>query len=115
MWILGGWVIIFPLIALSKTIGILTIFVTIMGILFGGVWAVSRALLSRLIPVDKLNYGFSFYTISERFASFLGPLTWSGIIAFTPILNGLNYRIAMVSMTVFVILGIFLMRKVEYK
>lgn len=114
IWILFGWVIIFPLIGLSPNIGILTIFVTIMGILFGGVWAVSRALLSRLIPKDKLNYGFSFYTISERFASFLGPLAWSGIVVFAPSANGLNYRIAMISMTVFIIIGLVLMKRVEY-
>ncbi len=114
IWILAGWIVIFPLISLSQTISLLTILVTIMGLLFGGVWAVSRALLSRLIPAHKLNYGFSFYTISERFASFLGPLVWSGILAFTPTENNLNYRIAMVSMTVFIIIGIILMRKVEY-
>jgi len=115
LWILFGWMIIFPLIALSKNIQVLTTLITFMGILFGGVWAVSRALLSRLIPPEKLNHGFSFYTISERFASFLGPLVWSGIVVLAPTENGLNYRIAMVSMTVFVIIGFFLMKKVKYE
>ncbi|OGI69607.1 hypothetical protein A2824_03705 [Candidatus Nomurabacteria bacterium RIFCSPHIGHO2_01_FULL_42_16] len=114
-WILFGWIIIFPLIGLSPNIEILTVWVTIMGILFGGVWAVSRALLSRLIPKEQLNYGFSFYIISERFASFLGPLVWSGIVVFTSTANNLNYRIAMVSMTAFIIIGLLLMKKVEYQ
>lgn len=114
MWILGGWIIIFPLIGTSQTIGILTFFVTIMGILFGGVWAVSRALLSKIVPQDRLNHAFSFYIMSERFASFLGPLVWSGIIVFSPTTNNINYRIAMVSMTVFIIIGFFIMKKVPY-
>ena len=113
-WILVGWIIIFPLIATSPNIGMLTIWFSIMGILFGGVWAVSRALLSRLVPKDKLNYGFSFYTISERFASFLGPIAWSAIVVFAPKANSLNYRAAMISMTVFVVVGLILMKKVEY-
>ncbi len=115
MWILFLWVILFPLIATSQTIGMLTVYVTIMGIIFGGVWTVSRALLSKLLPEDKLTHGFSFYIISERFASFLGPLAWSGIVAFTPTNNALNYRIAMVFMTVFIIIGLVLMRKVKYQ
>ena len=115
LWILAGWVVLFPLIGTSQTLGTLTILVTIMGILFGGVWAVSRALLSRLIPKERMVHAFSFYTLSERMASFLGPLAWSGIVVFAPTENGLNYRIAMVSMTVFIIIGFILMRKVEYK
>jgi MFS transporter, UMF1 family len=115
LWILFGWMIIIPLMGISPDVTILGIFATIMGILFGGIWAVSRALLSKLLPKDKLNYGFSFYTISERFASFLGPLTWSGIVVFTTKTNGLNYRFAIVSMTIFIIIGFFLMKKVEYK
>jgi len=115
LWILGGWIIIFPLIGISKTVGMLTILMTIMGIIFGGVWAVSRALLSKIIPREKLNHAFSFYLLSERFASFLGPLVWSGIVVFAPSTGGLNYRIAMVSMTVFIIIGFILIRKMEYK
>jgi len=115
LWILFGWIIIVPLLGISPNITMVGILVIIMGILFGGIWAVSRALLSRLVPKDKLNYGFSFYTISERFASFLGPLTWSGIVVFTSKTNGLNYRFAIVSMTIFIIIGFFLMRKVKYK
>ncbi|MFA6392688.1 MAG: MFS transporter [Candidatus Paceibacterota bacterium] len=113
LWILFGWIIIIPLMGISPNITILGILVTFMGILFGGVWAVSRALLSKLIPLDKLNYGFSFYTISERFASFLGPLTWSGIVVFTSKTNGLNYRFAIISMTIFIIVGFLFMRKVK--
>jgi len=115
LWILFGWIVIIPLMGISSNITVLGVLVTFMGILFGGVWAVSRALLSKLLPKDKLNYGFSFYTISERFASFLGPITWSGIVIFTPKTNGLNYRFAIISMTIFIIIGFFLMRKVEYK
>lgn len=85
-----------------------------MGLLFGGVWAVSRALLSKILPEDKLTHGFSFYVISERFASFFGPLAWSGIVMFAPSENGLNYRIAMISMTAFIIVGLILMKKVKY-
>lgn len=115
LWILFGWIIIVPLMGISPNIPTLSFLVVLMGILFGGVWSVSRALLSRLIPKEKLNYGFSFYTISERFASFLGPLAWSGVIVFTSKTNGLNYRLAIIAMAIFIVIGFLLMKKVKYE
>lgn len=74
----------------------------------------SRAFLSTLVPKEMNTYSFSLYTISERFASFAGPLTW-GLILLLPKHNALNYRLAIISMTVFVIIGYFFMRKVVVK
>lgn len=113
LWIIAGWVVIMPLLGLSPNIQMLTVVATIMGILFGGVWAVSRAYLSKMLPEDRLTHGFSFYVLSERFASFLGPLTWAGIVTFAPHTNGLNYRIAMVCMTVYIIIGFIIVKKIK--
>src|SRR3989344_3746189 len=50
------------------------------GLLIGSLFAVCRAYLSTLLAKEEMTYGFSFYTLAERFATFIGPLTWGGII-----------------------------------
>ncbi|MFA4954043.1 MAG: MFS transporter [Patescibacteria group bacterium] len=107
-YILVGWIILIPLIALSKGLAMLAIFSILVGSLIGSMWTVSRAYLSELLKKEEFGYGFSFYTLAERFATLLGPLTWGGII------TGLgtqhtSYRIAMASMTLFVIIGLIIL------
>jgi UMF1 family MFS transporter len=43
----------------------------------GGSQALSRALFSRLIPVNKSSEFFGFFAIAERFATVLGPLVFT--------------------------------------
>lgn len=103
-YILMGWIVLIPLIATAKGMTALSIFSVLVGFFIGSSSAVTRAYLSELLKEDELGYGFSFYTLAERFATLFGPLTWGGIIA------GLgtehtSYRIAMASMTLFVFIG----------
>jgi UMF1 family MFS transporter len=108
------WMIILPALGITKNFTIFSGIVLFMGFNFGASWSVSRAFLSTLVPKEMNTYSFSLYTISERFASFAGPLTW-GLILLLPKHNALNYRLAIISMTVFVIIGYFFMRKVVVK
>jgi UMF1 family MFS transporter len=43
----------------------------------GGAQALSRALFSRLIPVNKASEFFGFYAVAERFATVLGPFVFT--------------------------------------
>ena len=43
----------------------------------GGAQALSRAMFSRLIPVNKSSEFFGFYAVAERFATVLGPLVFT--------------------------------------
>jgi UMF1 family MFS transporter len=43
----------------------------------GGAQALSRALFSRLIPLNKSSEFFGFYAVAERFATVLGPLVFT--------------------------------------
>ncbi|MEK7140830.1 MAG: hypothetical protein AAB815_03530, partial [Patescibacteria group bacterium] len=52
----------------------------------------------------------SFYTLAERFATLFGPLTWGGIIVVLGTQHT-SYRIAMLSMTAFVIIGLIILLK----
>ena len=109
--ILISWIIILPLTAASPSLLIFSIMTGIIGLFYGSVWSVTRAYLSCILPPKEMNYGFSFYTIAERFASFAGPLTWGLIITGFGQSSSLGYRLAALSMTIFVIIGYLFMRK----
>jgi MFS transporter, UMF1 family len=49
----------------------------------GGAQALSRAMFSRLIPVNKASEFFGFYAVAERFATVLGPLVFTLSVAIT--------------------------------
>lgn len=66
----------------------------------------------RLTPPDRLNQSFSYYTLMERLATFVGPISWGLIIALAPHSGGFNYREALLAMTVFVALGLLIALKI---
>jgi len=107
-FILACWVILIPLLALAKGLVALSILSALTGFLMGPIWTVSRSYLSKVLDRDELTYGFTFYTLSERFATLFGPLVWGGIIA-TLGIQSINYRIALMSMVLFVIIGLLIL------
>ncbi len=109
-FILVGWIILIPLVATSRSLISLSIFSCLVGLLLGSVVTVTRAYLSEILKKEELGYGFSFYTLAERFATLLGPLTWGGIIAVLGT-ERTSYRIAILFMTVFIIIGLAILLK----
>lgn len=103
--ILIGWIIIFPILAVPMDF-VPFIFVTIvMGLWFGASWTVTRAYLMHLTPPSMMNLSFTYYTLMERLATFMGPISWGLIVAYLPRTNALNYRIAAIAMAIFVLIG----------
>lgn len=109
--LLGLWILILPSFGLTNNFTVFSVVALCMGLVFGATGAVSRALLSNILPKKSSSFCFGIYSISERFASFAGPLTW-GLIILLPYTRALNYRIAIIAMTVFVIIGFYYMKKV---
>jgi UMF1 family MFS transporter len=107
-FILVGWIILIPLIATAKSLILLSIFSSLVGLFVGSSTTVTRAYLSEILKKEELSYGFSFYTIAERFATLFGPLTWGGIIAVLGTQNT-SYRVAMLSMALFVFVGLIIL------
>ncbi len=108
-YILISWIVLLPLLGLIKSFTLVVVCSAILGLFMGGIWTVTRAYLSQVLKKEELGYGFSFYTLFERFATFLGPLSWGGILAFTGTSAG-DYRLAMISMTLYVVIGYFVLR-----
>ena len=99
-----------PLIALVPNFFWISVASVIMGLLIGSAWTTSRAYLTTVLPKKDMSYGFSFYTIAERFSTLVGPLTW-GIIISLMGTSAFAYRTAVGVMTVFAIAGFVILHR----
>ncbi|MEK7075345.1 MAG: MFS transporter [Patescibacteria group bacterium] len=115
MWLLIGFAVIFPLLSVLSNFYIFLAVVIIMGLWWGGIWSVTRAIVLDLTPERDLNQAFTFYTLMERFSTLIGPISWGLIVAFVTQTNSLNYKIAIASMTVFILIGLYIARKLPDK
>ena len=83
------------------------ILATVVGLVQGGVQALSRSLYSRLIPAEKANEFFGLYNMLGKFAAVIGP-TLVGVAA---LLVGTRY--SLMSLLVLFILGAWFLAKVD--
>ncbi len=104
MWILWTWLALIGAIAVTTSTGVFFAIAGALGLTIGAGWAVSRAYISANLEKDNVGYGFSFYTLFERFSSIIGPLTWGGILAL-----GGGYRMAMLAMMIFIAVGLVIL------
>lgn len=99
--ILFTWVILIPVVALCKHFGLFVALCALAGICMGGTWSVSRRVLLDIAPKASLHAVFGVYAISERAATFVGPIAWSMM------LGVFHYRGAMASMVIFQIGAVY--------
>lgn len=78
------------------------------GLVQGGVQALSRALYSRLVPPTQASEFFGFYNLLGKFAAVLGPLMIGGIT-----LLAHNPRVGIASILVLFIAGGWLLTRVD--
>jgi UMF1 family MFS transporter len=74
------------------------------GFVLGGSQALSRSLFSRMIPEGRESAFFSIYEISERGTSWLGPLVFGIVAAWTN-----SYRQAILALIAFFVVGMILL------
>ena len=110
--IIGTWIIVIPVLAVTNSFPLFIGVTVAVGLLYGAIWSVTRAYLSGILPQKEMNYGFSLYTLSERFATFAGPLTWGLIVSSFGETSAFGYRVAALAMTVFVIIGYLFLRRI---
>jgi UMF1 family MFS transporter len=108
--VLGGWTVVLALIAgtgfhLLPTEA-LWIIAPIAGFTLSGIWAADRPLLIELAPERLLGQFYGLYALAGRFASLVGPLIWALFVDGL----GLGRPVALVVLTGFVILSIFVLR-----
>ena len=113
LFILTFWIAFFPVLAFVSSLTVATIICLIAGLFFGPVWGVSRAMVSEFTPREIEARSFSFYTLAERFATFIGPATWSAILAATAKSGSASYSYALLSMGILVLIGFLVIRKIK--
>lgn len=80
----------------------------IIGLVQGGIQALSRSYYSRLIPLEKSGEFYGFYNLLGKFAGLFGPL----LIGFVSVTTG-SHRIGIASITVMFIVGAALLKPVN--
>lgn len=112
-YILVGWVFILPFIGSIQNFTLFVIATTVMGLWFGSNWAVSRSVMSYLVPVGGHNLAFSYFNLIERASSLVGPIVWGLVVTGLVSLRSYRYRLATLAVTVFILLGLWCLTKVR--
>ena len=74
--LIRGWILILILFIIIENQIIIYFLGSIVGILLGGLWTVSRPLLAEMVPRNELGRVFGLYSLSGRAAAVVGPLIW---------------------------------------
>ncbi|MGB9912842.1 MAG: MFS transporter, partial [Candidatus Kapaibacteriota bacterium] len=101
--------VVFAFLFLKDSTGFIVLAVLI-SLVLGGTQAISRSIFSTFIPKEKEAEYFSFYEITEKGSSWIGPLFFGLILQLSK-----SYRIAILSLILFFLLGIFLLLKIKIK
>jgi UMF1 family MFS transporter len=81
----------------------------VIGMVQGGIQALSRSVFGQLVPSDRSGEFFGFFNMLGRFSSILGPL----LIAITSTITS-SHRISMLSLLILFAIGAFVLRKVQF-
>lgn len=100
--VLGG--ISFILLGLSKTLLIFTIIIMFAAIVWGAIFALSRAVYTQITPEEHRGKCFGLYSIAARSSSIIGPLIW-GLIVSVIFKEIVGYKIALIVMGVLSLIG----------
>lgn len=81
----------------------------VIGLVQGGIQALSRSVFGQLIPSERSGEFFGFFNMLGRFSSILGPL----LIAVTSTISS-SHRISMLSLLILFAIGAFVLRHVQF-
>jgi len=82
--------------------------VIVLGLVLGSTQSLCRSMFSRMIPTDRTAEYFGFHALAGRASSALGPLLFGAVSAVAG-----SQRMAMVSLSVFLVAGGILMSRVR--
>lgn len=82
----------------------------LIAIVMGGSQALSRSFFSKIIPQDKASEFFSFYELTDKGTTWIGTMFFAFALQFSN-----SYRLAIVSLIIFFIIGIVLISFVDVK
>lgn len=98
---------------LSSSLFVLYLVAVFGGVGIGGYYAVTRSMMIKLAPPDKLGEYFGFYSTFQRFASILAPLVFGGITLYLRDSGELKYQVAGMTMVGLLIIGTLVLSRVK--
>lgn len=84
----------------------------ITGVALGATWAVSRSLAFRLVPQEKIGEVFGLFSFIGYLSAIAGAIFWGVLLLFLSPLGEEGYRITLLSLTLFMLLGIIFLSRV---
>jgi MFS transporter, UMF1 family len=128
--IVSGWILVLVLFVFAEDGFIVYLLGSLVGILLGGLWTVSRPMLAEMIPKEELGRFFGLYSLSGRAAAVVGPVIWGSLVFIfnparplgkwataelgldAPAAEKLPYRLAVISLIIMMAVGLFIFRRV---
>lgn len=109
------WILFFGFLVLSINTSLPVIYVlaSVLGAGFAGFYVTSRALLLKISPVEQHGEYFGFYSTFQKFASIIGPLTWSATTLLLKDYGVFRYRAAVLALALLMLIGTLLMTRVR--
>jgi len=105
------WIVCFILGSQARNTGMYFLIGALVGTAMGGVWAICRAFIASTAPADKIGEIFGLFNLAGYMASILGALYWGLILLALSQLGETGYRIALLSLNIFMAMGVlFLLR-----
>ncbi|MEK7505741.1 MAG: MFS transporter [Patescibacteria group bacterium] len=111
--ILSSMSVFLVVLALSPSFTFAAIASLLCGLVYGPAYSVSRAMVADYAPEELSASSFSYYVLAERFATFIGPLLWSGILVGAVSYGATSYSFAILGMVVLIIISLPLVWKIQ--
>nr|WP_060788627.1 MFS transporter [Geobacillus zalihae] len=86
---------------------------SLFGVSLGAMWVTSRTYIVELSPKDKQGQFFGLFAFSGKVSAIIGPTIYGSITLLLHSYGNIANRLAMGSLLVMVLLGIFFLRKVK--
>lgn len=107
-WAWACWALVFWLAAFWIRPGLFVLVGMLAGVALGGTWVSSRVLLAELAGAARAGEAFGLFGLVSRVAGVVGPVIWSSLVWVMAPLGPPRYRLAMVVLVGFILLGWFL-------
>ena len=99
------WVVLVSLLIIATTPALFLGVGIIGGLAFGAIWTLNRHVIARITPSNHAAEVFGFEGLSSRFSAVFGPIIFGLLATIAP-----GYTAALLSMLLFILIGMFLLR-----
>ncbi len=130
--IIWGWVAALLLFLVTDRMILVWFLGSLIGVLLGGLWTITRPLLAELVPRQDLGRFFGLFSLSGRAAAVVGPLVWTVMVYYCHPQRALGkkiiellgeksidatklpYKMGVLSLVLMMVVGLYIFRKVPH-